>query len=170
MLAGTDGMLGLSYVPLIAPATSENRMQILCKIADSFIYAVSRMGVNGVKGALNKELPNLLERVHRYSGGMPAAVGFGTSIRDDFLKVANIAEGVVIGSQIITTLSKASTATGQGAKAVENTVLRSLPDEARSVCKIMILQTRLRMLNQPRPLLTQMGSPLASPLPCTLTR
>ncbi|KAG9902041.1 tryptophan synthase-like protein, partial [Aureobasidium melanogenum] len=36
--------IGLSYIPLIAPATSENRMKLLCKIADSFIYVVSRMG------------------------------------------------------------------------------------------------------------------------------
>ena len=107
----------LSYVPLIAPATSESRMKLLCGIADSFIYVVSRMGVTGVKGALNAALPELLEKVHRYSGGVPAAVGFGVSTREDFENVGKIAEGVVIGSKIITTLEQAEK--GQGAKAVE---------------------------------------------------
>ena len=108
---------GLSYVPLIAPATSETRMKLLCKIADSFIYVVSRMGVTGATGTLNTQLPNLLEKVHTYSGNIPAAVGFGVSTREHFLSVAEIAEGVVIGSQIINVLSEAPA--GEGAKKVE---------------------------------------------------
>ncbi|KAK5116348.1 anthranilate synthase / indole-3-glycerol phosphate synthase [Meristemomyces frigidus] len=108
---------GLSYVPLIAPATSEKRMKLLCSIADSFIYVVSRMGVTGASGALSSGLPQLLERVHKFSGGIPAAVGFGVSTREHFVEVGAIAEGVVIGSQIINTLREAPS--GQGAKAVE---------------------------------------------------
>lgn len=108
---------GLSYVPLIAPATSEKRMKLLCGIADSFIYVVSRMGVTGATGALSSGLPDLLERVHKYSGGAPAAVGFGVSTREHFVEVGKVSEGVVIGSQIITTVKNAQP--GQGAKAVE---------------------------------------------------
>ena len=110
-------LYSLSYVPLIAPASSESRMKLLCKLADSFIYVVSRMGVTGATGTLNTGLPDLLKRVKEYSGDKPAAVGFGVSTRDHFLSVAKIADGVVIGSQIITTLAEA--APGQGAKAVE---------------------------------------------------
>jgi tryptophan synthase len=109
---------GLSYVPLIAPATSEARMKLLCKIADSFIYVVSRMGVTGATGTLNAKLPELLRRVHQYSGNVPAAVGFGVSTREHFLSVSEIAEGVVIGSQVVTTLSNAPP--GQGAQKVED--------------------------------------------------
>ncbi|THX11039.1 tryptophan synthase-like protein [Aureobasidium pullulans] len=109
---------GLSYIPLIAPATSENRMKLLCKIADSFIYVVSRMGVTGASGTVNTALPDLLDRVHSYSGGIPAAVGFGVSTRDHYLSIGSMAEGVVIGSQIISTLADAPA--GQGAKAVED--------------------------------------------------
>ncbi|KAB8346329.1 hypothetical protein FH972_023373 [Carpinus fangiana] len=107
---------GLSYIPLIAPATSENRMKLLCKIADSFIYVVSRMGTTGVTGTINSDLPNLVDRVHKLSGGVPAAVGFGVATRDHFVSVGSIAEGVVIGSQIINTLAAAEP--GQGANAV----------------------------------------------------
>ena len=75
------------------------------------------MGVTGATGTLNAALPQLLEKVHKYSNNVPAAVGFGVSTREHFLSVGNIAEGVVIGSQIITTLANAPP--GQGAKAVE---------------------------------------------------
>ncbi|RAL10641.1 tryptophan synthase TRP5 [Aspergillus homomorphus CBS 101889] len=98
---------GLSYVPLIAPATSESRMKLLCKIADSFIYVVSRMGVTGATGSLSTNLPELLSRVHTWSGNVPTALGFGVSTREHFLSVQNISEGVVIGSQIITVLGDA---------------------------------------------------------------
>lgn len=92
-------------------------MKLLCKIADSFVYVVSRMGVTGATGKLSSGLPELLERVHTYSGGIPAAVGFGVSTHDHFLEVAKVAEGVVIGSQIVTTLANAPP--GQGAQKVE---------------------------------------------------
>lgn len=108
---------GLSYVPLIAPATSEHRMRVLCKIADSFIYVVSRMGTTGASGTVNAALPQLLERVHKYSGNIPAAVGFGVSTRDHFLSISKISEGVVIGSQIISEIAAA--APGEAAKAVQ---------------------------------------------------
>ncbi|KAL2019771.1 hypothetical protein VTK56DRAFT_9215 [Thermocarpiscus australiensis] len=109
---------GLSYVPLIAPATSDARMRLLCQLADSFIYVVSRQGVTGALGTLNANLPDLLSRVHKYSGNRPAAVGFGVSTREHFVSVSQLAEGVVVGSQIITTLQKAPK--GEEAKAVQD--------------------------------------------------
>lgn len=93
-------------------------MKLLCKIADSFIYVVSRMGVTGATGTLSTSLPDLLDRVHRYSNNVPAAVGFGVSTKEHYLSVGGIAEGVVIGSQIVNTLTDAPS--GQGAKAVED--------------------------------------------------
>ena len=107
----------LSYIPLIAPATSEDRMKLLCQIADSFIYVVSRMGVTGATGSLSAGISELVDRVHNYSNGVPAAVGFGVSTRQHFLDVGSVAEGVVIGSQIVTTIANAPP--GQGAQKVE---------------------------------------------------
>lgn len=82
-------------------------MKLLCKIADSFIYVVSRMGVTGATGSLSSGIPDLLSRVHNYSGNVPAALGFGVSTREHFLEVQKLAEGVVIGSQIISILGQA---------------------------------------------------------------
>ncbi|KAH7320288.1 tryptophan synthase [Stachybotrys elegans] len=99
---------GLSYVPLIAPATSDTRMKILCQLADSFIYVVSRQGVTGALGSLNANLPALLDRVKKYSGNKPAAVGFGVSTNEHFKSVGGISDGVVVGSQIITTIKNSA--------------------------------------------------------------
>ena len=92
-------------------------MRLLCKIADSFIYVVSRMGTTGATKKLDIGLDDLLDRVNRYSNGKPAAVGFGVSTREHFLSVQSIAQGVVIGSQIINTIEAAGP--DRGAKAVK---------------------------------------------------
>ena len=75
------------------------------------------MGVTGVTGKLSEGIQDLVDRVHRYSNNVPAAVGFGVSTRQHFLDVGAVAEGVVIGSQIVTTLANAPA--GQGAQKVE---------------------------------------------------
>jgi tryptophan synthase len=112
------GTNSLSYVPLIAPSTTEERMKTLCTMADSFIYLVSRMGVTGATGTLNSELPTLIQRVKELSGNVPVAVGFGISTREHFLSVTSIADGAVIGSQVITVLGDAPA--GQAAQVVED--------------------------------------------------
>ncbi|KAL2192512.1 tryptophan synthase beta subunit-like PLP-dependent enzyme [Corynascus similis CBS 632.67] len=109
---------GLSYIPLIAPATSDARMRLLCQLADSFIYVVSRQGVTGALGTINAHLPELLSRVKKYSGDKPAAVGFGVSTREHFVSIAQLADGVVVGSMIVTTLQKA--VKGEECKAVQD--------------------------------------------------
>lgn len=75
------------------------------------------MGVTGAKGTLSSGLPELLGRIKQYSDNVSTAVGFGVSTREHFLSVASIADGVVIGNQIITTLTGA--AFGERAKAAE---------------------------------------------------
>lgn len=79
-------------------------MKILCQLADSFIYVISRMGTTGTEGGLNQAVPDIVARVKKYSGNKPAAVGFGVSTREHFVSVAGITDGVVVGSQIIKTL------------------------------------------------------------------
>lgn len=90
-------------------------MKLLCQLADSFIYVVSRQGVTGATGSLSSNIPSLLERVKRCSGDTPLAVGFGVSTRQHFLDVAALSDGVVVGSQIITTIANAQPGEEAGA-------------------------------------------------------
>lgn len=97
---------GLSYVPLISPTTTDARIQLLASIADSFIYVVSRLGVTGAQKTVNTELPDMIARIKKYTD-VPLAVGFGVSTREHFKQVGAHAEGVVIGSRIITYIQDA---------------------------------------------------------------
>ena len=107
----------LSYIPLIAPSTSVSRMKFLCSVADSFVYAVSRMGVTGASKSLSSNLPKFLDRIHTYARDTPIALGFGISTREHFLSVQDLTEGCIIGSQIISTIGAAPP--GQAAKNLE---------------------------------------------------
>lgn len=70
------------------------------------------MGVTGATESLDQGLDSLLQRVHKYTENrVPAAVGFGINTREHFVSVAKIAEGVVIGSKIITVLRDAAPGT-----------------------------------------------------------
>ncbi|ODV67613.1 tryptophan synthetase [Hyphopichia burtonii NRRL Y-1933] len=97
---------GLSYVPLVAPATTDERLKVLGGIADSFIYVVSRMGTTGASTEVSKGISELCARVRKFAGDTPLAVGFGVSNRDHFLTVGASADGVVIGSKIITLIGQ----------------------------------------------------------------
>ncbi|OZJ04086.1 Tryptophan synthase [Bifiguratus adelaidae] len=100
---------GLSYIPLIAPSTTDNRIKHLAQVADSFIYVVSKMGVTGSdpKQQMNAELPNMIARIRKYTD-LNLAVGFGVATREHFETVAAHADGVVIGSRIINVLKAAA--------------------------------------------------------------
>lgn len=98
---------GLSYVPLIAPSTTDERLQVLSKIADSFMYVVSRMGTTGALGELPTHIPELIKRVRKFSGDTPLALGFGVSNRAHYLTAGTSSDGVVIGSKIINLVNEA---------------------------------------------------------------
>ncbi|KAI0647561.1 bifunctional tryptophan synthase TRP1 [Trametes meyenii] len=109
----------LSYVPLVAPSTSLHRIEFLASIADTFIYIVSKMGTTGssTSGTMNSALPDLIARVRDYTD-VPLAVGFGVATRAHFELVHDAgADGVVIGSRIISVIKSAPE--GQISKKVE---------------------------------------------------
>ncbi|KIJ64971.1 hypothetical protein HYDPIDRAFT_89848 [Hydnomerulius pinastri MD-312] len=101
---------GLSYVPLVAPSTSLNRLPLLASIADSFIYVVSRMGTTGssVKGTMNTDLPNIIGRIRKHTA-VPLVVGFGVATRAHFEAVVEAgADGVVVGSRLVSLMKQSS--------------------------------------------------------------
>ncbi|ODQ63117.1 tryptophan synthase [Nadsonia fulvescens var. elongata DSM 6958] len=108
---------GLSLIPLVAPSTTDARLKQLTSIADSFIYVVSRMGTTGATGALETNLNDLITRIRTFTGETPLAVGFGISTREHVIEVGSLANGVVIGSKVLTTIEEAES--GQRGAAVK---------------------------------------------------
>lgn len=95
---------GMSYIPLVAPVTSDERMKTMTEIADSFIYVVSRMGTTGANTSISSDIGELCKRVKNFAKDKPIAVGFGVSTREHFLMVGESADGVVIGSKVVTVI------------------------------------------------------------------
>lgn len=93
---------GLSLIPLVAPSTTDKRLELLANIADSFVYVVSRMGTTGAQSSVSNDLGALVSRVRKYTKDIALAVGFGVSTREHFETVGAHSDGVVIGSKIIT--------------------------------------------------------------------
>lgn len=99
---------GLSLVPLVAPSTTDERLELLSHIADSFVYVVSRMGTTGAQTSVAQDLSGLVTRVRKYTKDIPLAVGFGVSTREHFKDVGALSDGVVIGSKIVTLCAEAA--------------------------------------------------------------
>jgi tryptophan synthase len=91
---------GLSNVPLIAPTSSDSRIERLVAMASTFLYCVSVTGVTGARDSLPDDLGEFLRRV-RSKTDLPMAVGFGVSNPSMVSGIANLADGVVVGSAIL---------------------------------------------------------------------
>jgi len=99
---------GLSHVPLIAPTTSDDRIALLTKHATTFIYCVSVAGVTGARNDLPPDLGDFIARV-RSTTDLPLAVGFGISTPEMVQGVANVSDGVVVGSAILKAVKEDAT-------------------------------------------------------------
>jgi len=97
---------GLTYVPLVSPTTTDERIKYLSANAGSFLYCVSVTGVTGARGSLPSDLAPFVERIRKNTDA-PLAVGFGISTPEQVKEVSDIAEGVVVGSAIISSIDSA---------------------------------------------------------------
>jgi tryptophan synthase alpha chain len=117
--AGIDGVLVVDYPPeecvefaaklrahnmdlifLLAPTSTDQRMQQVADVASGYVYYVSLKGVTG-SGALNTdEVKAMLPRI-RQKVSIPVGVGFGIRDAQTAQTIAKVADAVVIGSKII---------------------------------------------------------------------
>jgi tryptophan synthase alpha chain len=117
--AGIDGVLVTDLVPeeagefasvlrasdldmifLVAPTSTDERLQMVADRASGFIYAVSRAGVTGQREQMSTETEKLVNRVRQFSH-LPIAVGFGISTPEHVRDVWRYADAAVVGSAIV---------------------------------------------------------------------
>ncbi len=94
----------VNLISLIAP-TSENRIAMIAKEAEGFIYLVSSLGVTGVRSEIKTDLGSIVE-VIRANTKTPVAIGFGISTPEQAKKMADISDGAIVGSAIIKILAQ----------------------------------------------------------------
>ena len=95
---------GVDLISLIAP-TSQNRIAMIAKEAEGFLYIVSSLGVTGTRSEIETDLGEMVKLV-RENANIPCAIGFGISTPEQAKQMADIADGAIVGSAIVKLLEK----------------------------------------------------------------
>ena len=91
--------VGMNLISLIAP-TSHERISMIAKEAEGFVYCVSSLGVTGMRSQITTDIGAMVELV-KAQKDIPCAVGFGISTPEQAKKMAAQAGGVIVGSAIV---------------------------------------------------------------------
>jgi tryptophan synthase alpha chain len=90
---------GVHLIPLVAP-TSKERIRKITETAQGFIYCVSSLGVTGTRTQFFGGVDEFISDVRKIAG-LPVAVGFGISSREQVERFEKVCDGVVVGSAIV---------------------------------------------------------------------
>ena len=97
---------GIYLLPLLAPTSSDTRIERACSRARGFIYCVSLTGVTGARSELRQGIEDMVGRVRQFTD-LPLLVGFGISRREHVQSVSRFADGVMVGSALIDAIGNA---------------------------------------------------------------
>lgn len=98
--------VGLEIVLLVSPTTAPGRLPLYIKLEPSFIYYISRLSVTGIQQDLSNTLEEELDELRKAIPNTKIAVGFGISSLEQARHVSQIADGVIIGSKLVSTLER----------------------------------------------------------------
>jgi tryptophan synthase alpha chain len=112
---------------LVAPTTTEERMERILTRGTGFVYLVARLGVTGARADIADSTRKLIEKVRTTK---PKAVGFGISSGDQAAKIIRTgAEGVIVGSAFVDIIAKKGEDAGEELEALA----REIKEGTRSV-------------------------------------
>jgi tryptophan synthase alpha chain len=95
---------GVCLVSMIAP-TSDERIMAIAKHAQGFLYCVSSLGVTGVRNEITADVAAMIGQVRKASS-VPCAVGFGISTPEQARNMAEVSDGVIVGSAIVSLIGE----------------------------------------------------------------
>jgi tryptophan synthase alpha chain len=96
---------GLDRIFLVAPSSTPERLVTTVQSSRGFVYAASTMGVTGARDAVSDMAPELVRRVREVSD-IPVGVGLGVRSREQAAQIGSYADGVIVGSALVTALSE----------------------------------------------------------------
>lgn len=96
---------GLALIQMVTPVTPEARLEMLCRSAQGFVYAVTMTGTTGKSAGVPDEVLAYMDRVRRCST-VPVCAGFGIRSREQVDRFAPHVDGVVVGSALVETLER----------------------------------------------------------------
>lgn len=95
----------IATVFLVAPTSTDERINLVTRVSTGFVYAVSRAGVTGARQSLSEAAAELVQRVKRFTD-LPVAVGFGISTPNQVNEVWQTADAAVVGSRIVAEIER----------------------------------------------------------------
>lgn len=105
LLSTAQAAQSLHRISLIAPTTPAVRVATLAQAARGFIYYVSRAGVTGVQQEVALGIAEQVAAIRAHSS-VPICVGFGISNAQQASQVAQLADGVVVGSALVSQIGQ----------------------------------------------------------------
>ncbi|MCL2026300.1 MAG: tryptophan synthase subunit alpha [Leptospirales bacterium] len=98
-LADVCSKYGICHVSMIAP-TSRERIEMIAKNAEGFLYCVSSLGVTGVRSKISSDVAEMIKQAKTVTT-IPCAVGFGISTQQQVQEMSAVSDGVIVGSAIV---------------------------------------------------------------------
>ena len=103
---------GLNFIRLATPTTDEKRAAAVFRNTSGFVYYVSVLGVTGTKVPNLKDVAANVRRLKTHTD-LPIAVGFGVKTADQARAIGKVADGVVVGSALVSAVAKSLTKAGK---------------------------------------------------------
>ena len=122
---------GLHLVRLATPTTDSNRLPAVLEGASGFLYYVSMAGVTGTQSVDPQAVAAAVARL-KAATTLPVAVGFGIKTPADAAAVARVADGVVVGSAIVSLIGEAAATRANDLPVRVETFVRSLAEAIAS--------------------------------------
>jgi tryptophan synthase alpha chain len=97
---------GIDTILLLSPTTSDERLRKAAALGSGFLYAISRLGVTGVRTEIADGAEEMVRRIRRVSD-LPVALGFGISTPEHVRQVGQWADAAVVGSALVNVIAEA---------------------------------------------------------------
>jgi tryptophan synthase alpha chain len=99
---------GIDTILLLSPTTTDERLRKAASLGSGFLYAISRLGVTGVRDQIAAGAQEMVQRIRRVSD-LPVALGFGISKPEHVRDVGQWADAAVVGSALVSVIAEAGT-------------------------------------------------------------
>jgi tryptophan synthase alpha chain len=107
--------IGLNFIRLATPTTDDKRLPVVLKNTSGFVYYVSILGITGMASPDASKVAKAVERIKRHTM-LPVAVGFGVKTAAQARAIGATADGVVVGSAIVSAVKDSLDAEGRATK------------------------------------------------------
>lgn len=118
---------GINFIRLATPTTDEKRLSTVLNNTSGFVYYVSITGITGTRAPEIQQVSRHVEMIKRNTD-LPVAVGFGVKTAEQARSLASCADGVVVGSKLVSEIADSLDSDGRAGPDTVSRVLKAVED------------------------------------------